>query len=104
MPYKLNPFSGNLDYYIAASGNVSGVPPTTDKAIARWLGTGGNQIQNSQTILQDGGSIEAQGFITRRLVTDNITINGDESMTTDAVSIEDTGEIVIEGDGELNLV
>jgi hypothetical protein len=107
MPFKFNPTTGQLDLVNATGGGTSGVtgPVTsTDKAITRWNGTTGNVVQDSKAILQDGGGIEAQGFITRKLITDNITIGNNEVMITDAISIETTGEIVIESDGELVIV
>ena len=106
MGYKFNIFSGTLDIVGTSSsgGGVQGPPSSTDKAIARWDGTTGNIIQDSKTVLQDGGAIEAQGFITRRLITDNITIDSDNVMITDGFSLEPTGELVIEADGELVIV
>lgn len=107
MSFKFNPIYGTLDLVgssTSGSGDVTGIPPSDDKAIARYQGTTGKIIQNSKTQIQDGGSIEAQGFITKKSITDNVTINSDEVMITDGFSLELMGELVIEEDGELVIV
>lgn len=105
MGLKFNPVTGLLDLVgNAGSGNVTGISPTDVNAIARWDDTTGTTIKNSETYVQDGGGIEAQGFITRKLITDSITIHSDEAMVTSGFSIELTGELIIEADGELVVV
>jgi len=101
MPFKFNPFTTELDFY---QNGVMGISPTTDTAIARWVGTNADTIENSKAYVQDGGAIEAQGFITRKLITDSIQINSNNVMITDGFSLELTGELVIESDGELVIV
>ena len=105
MAYKLNVFTGTLDIVGTSSGGsgsgVTRVGPTNDRRITRWAGNSSDTIQNSQALVQDGGAIEAQGFITSKLITDTITIHGDQVMITSGFSIEPTGELVIEADGEL---
>lgn len=46
------------------SGNVTGIPPTVDNAIARWNGTLGDSIQNSIPIITDLGEIQDVAGIT----------------------------------------
>jgi len=106
MPYKFSPFTGTLDYYVQPTGNVSGVAPTTDKAIARWVGTGGDTIQNSpNTTVQDGGAIEAQGFVTKNHVTDTVEIGAGETMTLASyMDLDAGGTVIIDGDGELVII
>lgn len=106
MGYKFNPFTGTLDL-VGTAGTSSGVmgPPTsTDKAITRWFGITGNQVQDSKAILQDGGGIVAQAFITRKMITDSVDVPSDSVMITDGLSIELTGELVIEADGEVVII
>lgn len=106
MGYKFNIFTGTLDITgsSSGSGNVTGIPPTTDKAIARWFGTGGDTIQDSKTVVQDGGAIEAQGFITHRSITDLVVIPPGESWIAPSLELELTGSIELEPDGELIIV
>jgi hypothetical protein len=107
LAWKFNPFTGQLDLVgsgSSGSGDVVGPASATDNAIARYDGTTGKLIQDSKTLVQDGGGIEAQGFITNKLITDTIVIHANQVMVTSGFSIELTGELVIEADGELVLV
>ena len=108
MPFKLNPITGQLDLVNAAgagSGNVTGIPPTTINAIARWADTIGTTIYNSPgTLVQDSGAIEAQGFITNRTVTGTVTVNTGESWIAPSLTIAAGGVIVLASDAELILV
>ena len=107
MPFKFNPLTSQLDLVGTSgsgSGDVTGPLPSTDNAITRYDGTSGKVIQTSLTTLQDGGGIEAQGFITRKLITDSIEIGSNQTMLTSGFSIELTGELIIDGDGELVVV
>jgi len=47
-----------------ALGNVTGTPPTTDNAIARYDGVTGLIIQNSDIIIDDDGNLDAQATFT----------------------------------------
>lgn len=109
MPFRLNPLYGTLDLVNGTggtgTGNVTGFPPTTPQAIARWVDTAGTEIENSPgTLVQDGGGIEAQGFITNKLITETLHIGSNQTMITSGFSIELTGELIIDGDGELVVV
>lgn len=109
MGIKFNPFTCDFDFVGKSTvgpgtGDVFGIPPSDDKAITRYSGLTGKVIQNSKALVQDGGGVVAQGFITRKEITDNITIDSSQVMITDGFSIEDGGELVIEEDGELVLV
>lgn len=67
----------------AGTGNVSGVAPTTDNAIARWNGTGGTSIQNSGIIIDDVDN--ASGFAT-------ISSNGDINILNQtSLSLHESG-------------
>jgi hypothetical protein len=106
MPFKFNPLTGNLDL-VGSSSSGSGVTrvgPTTDKAITRWLGTSADTIQDSKTKVQDGGAIEAQGFITRRNITDTVRVDPGNSWITPSIQLELTGAIELELDGEVIIV
>lgn len=107
MPFKFNPFTGNLDLVnstTSGSGDVTGPSSSTDKAIARFQGTTGKIIQDSKTKVQDGGAIESQGFITRRSVTSLVVIPSGESWIAPELELELTGSIELEPDGELIIV
>lgn len=107
MPFKFNPLTGQLDLVNSSSsgsGDVTGPASSDDKAIARFLGTTGKIIQNSLTKVQDGGAIEAQGFITRRSITDLVVIPSGESWIAPSLELELTGSIELEPDGELIIV
>jgi hypothetical protein len=106
MKVVLNPFTGELQLVNSSggggSGNVTGIPPTTPGAIARWVDTGGTTIENSAgTLVQDGGAIQASGFLTDRSVTTLIHIPAEYSMIAPELELEITGTIEIEVDGEL---
>ena len=82
MPFKFNPLTGQLDLVnptTTDTGNVTGLSPTTPTAIARWVDTGGTEIENSEALIQDSGAIEAQGYITQRTILTSVTVNSGES-------------------------
>lgn len=61
MPFKLNPFTGELDYYSsgggAGTGDVVGPASSTDNAIAAFNGTTGKLLKNTQVnVLPDSSS------------------------------------------------
>jgi hypothetical protein len=107
MAYKFNVFTGNLDLVNSsvASGNVTGVPPTTIGAIAQWADTIGETIANSPgTFVQPGGSIQAGGFIGNRSITTTISIPAEYYMIAAELELEPTGSIQLEADGELIII
>jgi hypothetical protein len=106
MPYRFNIFTGTLDITgsSSSSGTVTGIPPTTITAIARWADTTGTTIENSLALIQDGGAIQASGFLTNRSVTTLISIPSEFSMIAPELELELTGEIDIEADGELIII
>ena len=106
MAYKvaLNPFSGELQLVngsSSGSGNVTGVPPTTVTAIARWQDTTGTTIENSLALVQDGGAVEAQGFISMRNVTATVTVNSGESWIAPSLILQPGSLVVLNPDSEL---
>lgn len=105
MGFKFNPIYGTLDLVgTSSSGDVVGPAGATDKAIARYDGTTGKLIQNSKTILQDGGAIEAQGFITRSIVDDDVVVHTDEAWIAPSLVLDVGGSIVMEAESELIIV
>lgn len=106
MPYRFNPFLGNLDLVATASGtgNVTGLPPTTPTALARWVDTNGTIIENSLATIQNSGAIEAQGFITRRPVLADVHVNSGESWIVANIELELSGSIEIDVDAEIIIV
>lgn len=104
MALKFNPFTGTLDIVGSSSSGITGPVSSTDKAITRWNGTTGTVVQDSKTKVQDGGAIEAQGFITRRHITDLIRIDPGNSWIAPGIELELTGAIELELDGEIIIV
>jgi hypothetical protein len=107
MPYRFNIFTGTLDNIGSSgsgSGNVTGISPTTIGAIAVWDDTTGTTIENSLTNVQTSGAIEAQGFITVRMVTSLVTVNPGESWIAPEIELEPSGSIQIEPDGEMIII
>jgi len=106
MSLKFNPFTGTLDIVGTSTGggDVFGPASATDNAIARYDTTTGKLIQNSKATIQDGGAIVAQGFIANKLITDEMVIGANQVFVTSGFSIELTGELIIEADGEFVLV
>ena len=103
MPFKMNPLTGQLDLVNATTeGTVTGVPPTDINAIARWDDLTGTTIRNSPgTYVQDGGAIQASGFITKRNLTTAVSIPSGYSWIAPELEIEPMGSIEIDADGEL---
>jgi hypothetical protein len=102
MAYKFNVFTGTLDIVNASSSGVTGIPPTTIDAIARWADTTGTTIKNSPgTYVQDGGALQTQGFIGDRSITTLVHVPSEYYMIAAELEIELTGAIEIEPDGEL---
>ena len=106
MPFRFNVFTGTLDLVGGGSGSgITGPSTSTDKAITRWNGTGGNVVQDGPgTLVQDSGAISAQAFITTRSITGSVTLNCDQVMITDSFTIEPTGELVINSDSEVVII
>lgn len=108
MPFRLNPIYGTLDLVgssSSGSGNVTGIAPTDIRAIARWNDTSGTTIENSPgTLVQDSGAIEAQGFITNRIVTGTVVVNTNESWISPSLVIQPGGMILLSPDSELILI
>lgn len=105
--FKFNPITGQLDLVGAGSsggGDVFGPAGATDNAIARYDGTTGKLIQNSLDIVQDGGAIEASGFMTRRSVVTEMIVNAGQSWIAPELELEITGTIEIDIDAELIIV
>ena len=92
----------DISFTGTGTGNVTGIPPTDIRAIARWADITGTTIENSpDTLVQDSGAIQAQGFITSRSVTGIVSIPAQFSWIAPELQIELSGAIEIEADGEL---
>lgn len=61
LPFKIDSNTGKLLVEDTAGG-VVGPASSTDNALVRWDGTGGEQIQNSTATLSDAGVIDAAGY------------------------------------------
>ena len=104
MAYKFNVFTGTLDIVgSSSSGGVTGIPPTTIDAIARWADTTGTTIKNSPgTFVQDSGAIEMQAALQdRQILADVIVPPYFTMMQTDVYLI--SGDIILDGDATLIL-
>lgn len=101
MAFKFNPITAALEL---ASQGISRFGSTIDKSITRWNGNNNDSVQGSITLVQDSGAIEAQAFITNKLIIDTVTVNASQVMITSEFIIEPTGELIIEADGEVVLV
>lgn len=99
MAFQFNPLYGTLD--LVNEGDVVGPNGATDKAIARYDGATGKLIQDSKTLVQDGGAIQAQGFLTKRVIDDVVTVPSGYSWIAPSIELEDDGAIEIEDDAEL---
>jgi hypothetical protein len=86
------------------TGNVTGIPPTTIDAIAIWATTDGTEIQNSETLVQASGAIEAQAYITRRDITGLVTVNPDETWIAPNIELSLGGAIIISDNASIIIV
>lgn len=94
MPYRFSPFTGTLDYYQSGSSSgVTGVAPTTPGAIAAWVDTGATVIQNTNTLVQAGGAIQAQGFLSDRQINGTVNVPTNYTWITDSLEMQ-PGSIV----------
>lgn len=102
MAYKLNVFTGTLDVVNSGSGSgVSRVGNTVDRHITIWDGNNADTIKNSQAIVQAGGAIEAQGFITNRSVTGTVQVNTGQTWIAPSLVIEPGAVVVLASDAQL---
>ena len=91
MPYAFNPFTGNLDFY---RKGVTGPSVSTDRAIATYNGVTGQVIQdNPKAVVQAGGAVKSQGFITNSNVTDTVTVATDEVWIAPGLTIKPGGVV-----------
>ena len=108
MAYKvaLNYFTGELQLVNVASGGsgVTGIAPTTVNAIATWVNTDATVIQNSLALVQPGGAIEAQGFLSERGIVNLVHVNPGETWIAPELELELLGCIEIELDGEIVII
>lgn len=102
MPFAFNPTTGELDL-VDGRGDVIGPNGATDNAIARYDGTTGKLIQNSKALLQDGGAIQTQGIIQKRNIDDDVVVPDNYVWIDQDINVT-TGNITLEGDGEITLV
>lgn len=87
------------------TSGVTGVPPTDIDAIARWNDTTGTSIKNSpNTAVQDGGGIQAMGFIGAKEIIAAVVIPDKSYMIATGLTVMITGSISIGSDSELVLI
>ena len=97
MAYKFNPFTGTLDFFQSGSSSgVTGIAPTNIRAIVRWADTGATIIENSpNTLVQDSGAIQAQGFIGNRQISGTVNVPTNYTWITDALEMQPGSLIII---------
>jgi hypothetical protein len=105
MAFRFNIFTGTLDIVgSSSSGGVNGIAPTAINHIATWVDTTASTIQNSLALVQPGGAIEAQGYISQRTVSGVVTVNTGESWIAPSLTIAPGGLIVLNPDAELIII
>lgn len=107
MGFKLNPLTGMLDLVgsSSSSSGITGPVTSTNKAITRWNGTSGDVVQDSPgTLVQDSGAIEAQGYITNRVVTNTVTVNSTETWIAPSLEVAAGGTIVLGSGAQLIII
>ncbi len=107
MKLIFNPFTANFDYVdgIAGSGFVtSSSTPSVNNSVARYDGTSGTVIQDSKALLQDGGAFQAQGYVGRKEIADEVIIPDKHFMVATGLTILNTGSVQIGADSELLLI
>jgi hypothetical protein len=98
MAFVFNMFTGTFDI---DNVGVEGPATTAQNSITRWNSTDGSLINDSLTVLQDSGAIEAQGFISRRKVFGTVTVNTDETWKAPYLYIQPGGAIMLQPGAEL---
>lgn len=105
MAFKLNPLTGRLDITNnSSSSGVTRVGSTTDKSITRWLGNNANTIQGSLASVQDGGAVQASGFVGTKDITTAVELPNNHYMVATGLTIELTGSVTVGTDSELVLI
>lgn len=89
-----------------AGGNVNGPLSSTDNAVPRFDGTGGDTLQNSTVTIDDTGNLSVAGNITltgtvdgRDVATDGAKLDGIEAGAdvTDATNVAAAGALMADG-------
>lgn len=85
------------------SGSVNGPGSSTDNAIVVWNGTTGTLIKDSFAIMESSGAIMSQGFIENRQILRTTTVPDKFIMISKDVELT-SGDLILQGDGELIIV
>jgi len=102
MPYKYNPFTGNLDFY--SGSGVSGPSSSTFQGIARYADTTGQVLEDSPyATVQDSGAVQAQAFIFNNAINNNVVVPANNVMLGRNVQVT-SGDIILNSDAELLLL
>ena len=102
MAFRFNPFTATLDFY--KGGFVRGPSSATDNAIARYDGTTGDLIQNSIATVQDSGAVNAQGFISNRVISNTTSVGANETWIAPSLEIASGGTIVMASGAQLIII
>lgn len=105
--FKFNVFTGTLDIVNRTSTGGSGVTrvgTTNDRHITIWAGNSSDTIEDSKASIQEGGAIDAQGFVGRKEIDDAVVIPDKHYMIATGITIMVTGSITISTDSELVLI
>lgn len=94
MPFKYNPLSGNLDLVqnVSSFGDLSGPASSTDNAIPRFDGTGGETLQDSSVIIDDSDNVSGVSQLTATSI--SLTNPVDETMGGTGQTTYSTGDIL----------
>lgn len=94
--------SDNLDG--VAKELVKGPSSSTDNAITRYDATTGKLVQDSKALVQDGGAVQALGYVGKKEIDDAVVLPDKHYMIASGLTITLTGSITIGADSELLLI
>lgn len=98
MGFRFNPLTGTLDLVGSGSSGsgITGPASSTDKAITRWNGVTGTVVQDSPgTLVQDSGAIQAQGFISNRIINGTVDVPDENTWITDTLEMQPSAIITL---------
>lgn len=106
MPYRFNPFTTQLDFYLtpATGSGVTGPVTSTIQGIATWSDTNGTTLADSPyTIVQAGGAIQAQEFVFNRQIVNDVTVPNKYTMISSDMELV-SGDLYLLGDAQVILL
>jgi len=103
MAFKFNPFTGNFDDIGLADTSLQEIASSTDNAVVRWNGTGGNAVQSSSVTIDDSNVVSGA----TQLNVDNLRLDGNVISSTDTngnitLTPNGTGTVVVSSNFQVN--